>query len=130
MTSPHPTLSPLFLRGIDEFNRGQYYDCHETLEKVWMPETSSLKVFYQGIIQIAVGLYHLRASNYKGARSLLERGTAKVRPFSPVTQGIDVAGLVDATERCLAEMMVLGQEGMKAIDERVIPKITLVDPTS
>ena len=26
------------LEGIGQFNRGEYYECHETLEEIWMHE--------------------------------------------------------------------------------------------
>ena len=42
-------------KGIEEFNRGDYFECHETLEDVWMLEAGENKRFYQGLIQLSVG---------------------------------------------------------------------------
>ena len=46
---------PRLLKGIEEFNQGLYFQCHETLEEVWLEEQGEDRLFYQGIIQIAFG---------------------------------------------------------------------------
>ena len=56
-----------FLRGIDEFNAGQFFECHETLEAVWKIETSPRREFTQGVIQTSVAFYHLGRDNQAGA---------------------------------------------------------------
>ena len=116
---------PLLLQGIAEFNRGEYYACHETLEQVWMPETPPFKEFYQGIIQIDVGLYHLEQGNYAGARSLLERGLRRLLPFAPVCHRIDVSAFAAATEACIRELTTLGPGDFRSLTSDRYPKITL-----
>ena len=59
------------LVGIEQFNRGEYFECHETLEALWVAEPTPLRRLYQGILQVGVGFYHLRAGNYRGATGLL-----------------------------------------------------------
>ena len=46
---------PRLIRGIEEFNRGLYFECHETLEEIWLEEHGEDRKFYQGIIQVATG---------------------------------------------------------------------------
>jgi predicted metal-dependent hydrolase len=29
-----------FLRGIELFNRAEFYDCHDTIEEIWLQESS------------------------------------------------------------------------------------------
>ena len=36
------------LRAFGEFNRGDWYDCHETLEDLWIGSEDELRWFYQG----------------------------------------------------------------------------------
>ncbi|MDY7012991.1 MAG: DUF309 domain-containing protein, partial [Cyanobacteriota bacterium] len=64
-------LPPAFQQGVEEFNRQEFYTCHDTLEALWMDSTEPDKTFYQGILQIAVGCYHLGNSNWHGAVTLL-----------------------------------------------------------
>ena len=44
---------------VTQFNQGQYWQCHETLEEIWIPEEYPLRLFYHGLIKAAVGLLHL-----------------------------------------------------------------------
>ena len=52
-----------FWQGVEQFNAGQYYACHDTLEALWIEAAEPEKTFYQGILQIAVALYHLSNHN-------------------------------------------------------------------
>ena len=54
-------------RAIAEFNQGQFWHCHETLEMIWLPEKYPLRLFYHGLIKAAVGLLHLERRNRHGA---------------------------------------------------------------
>jgi hypothetical protein len=85
-------------RGIEEFNRGEYYECHETLEREWLRESGPIRVLWQGILQVGVGLHHARADNLSGARRVLARGKFKLLHFLPAARGIDVARLLRDVE--------------------------------
>ena len=68
-----------FWLGVEQFNAGQFYACHDTLEALWIEATEPEKTLYQGILQIAVALYHLENSNLRGAMILLGEGTNRLR---------------------------------------------------
>ncbi len=74
---------PKILEGIRQFNRGDYYDCHETLEEIWMHEHGEIRDFYKGILQIGVAIYHAKRSNLKGAIRLVSSGMDLLSPFAP-----------------------------------------------
>jgi predicted metal-dependent hydrolase len=44
--------------GIELFNRAAFFDAHEALEDVWRSAPAADKKFLQGLIQVAVALYH------------------------------------------------------------------------
>jgi predicted metal-dependent hydrolase len=77
-------LPQAYRQGIDEFNRAYFFEAHETLEDLWRETYGPLHTFYQGLIQLAVGLYHLSNGNYKGAHSQFEKGLAKLEGFQPI----------------------------------------------
>lgn len=85
---------------VDQFNQGDYYDCHDTLEALWRDERTTLRDLYKGILQIAVGLYHETRGNRRGALRLLESGAALCEPFAPVAMGLDIAALLAAVRSC------------------------------
>jgi uncharacterized protein len=101
--APKGSLPDLALKGIEEFNRGEFYECHEYLEEAWMQEPGRVRFLYQGILQVGVGFYHLENGNWRGATGLLRNGAVRLKEFEPVTLGVDVAKLVRESERCLRE---------------------------
>ena len=80
-------------KGIEEFNAGRFFECHEILEDAWHEVRGSGRDFFQGLIQIAVGFYHLGNQNLRGGRSQLEKGLCKLEKYGESHYGIDLAGL-------------------------------------
>ncbi len=119
-------LPELALKGIEEFNRGEFYECHEYLEEAWMQEPRRVRFLYQGILQVGVGFFHLQNGNWRGATGLLRNGTARLKEFEPVTLGVDVARLVRECERCLKELEKLGRERVGEFDQTKVPKVQFI----
>jgi predicted metal-dependent hydrolase len=87
------TMPDEFWYGIEQFNAGEFYACHDILEAIWIDSLEPDKTFYQGILQIAVGLYHLGNSNRRGAMILLGEGSNRLRRYLPSYGGINVEKL-------------------------------------
>lgn len=83
-----------FARGIEEFNQRLFFECHETLEGVWQKHEDSDRELIQGIIQIAVGYYHLLNDNSVGALKLLRRGLGRVEKFAPAHFELDLSPFI------------------------------------
>src|SRR5256885_11728119 len=88
-------------RGNEQFNRGQFYEQHETLEEEWLAERDPVRYLYQGILQIGVGFEHLRRGNPAGARALWQRGISYLEPFGGGCMNVDVDRPIAATARRL-----------------------------
>ena len=116
----------LLKRGIEQFNRGEFFEQHETLEDLWRAEPDDVRYLYQGVLQVGVGLHHLRRGNFSGAVSKLSSGVEKLKWFEPVCQGVDVARLVRETSRCLSSLEETGAEGVGAFDWSLAPMVHLV----
>ncbi len=99
-----PQDDPRFIKGIDEFNRQLFFECHETLEELWLEERGEDRKFYQGIIQIAAGYYKLQQGVPVGALKLWRTGLEKLQPFGPVYYGINVESLIAAVRANLAQL--------------------------
>lgn len=113
------------LQGIAEFNAGEWFACHETLEELWAGERRSVRNLYQGMLHVAVALHHWRGGNYGGACRLLESGARMLEQVSPACQGVDTATLA-ANARLLREALVsLGEERMAELDRTLIPQVRL-----
>jgi predicted metal-dependent hydrolase len=92
-----PVLSPeeqvSFAKGVDEFNEGLFFECHDTLEELWSGVRGPARDFFQGLIQVAVGFYHLGNGNHIGAERLLGRALKRLEPYPDHYGGIDVGDL-------------------------------------
>jgi hypothetical protein len=94
----------LFWQGVDEFNRKEFYACHDILESIWLEAPESDKRFYQGILQIAVACYHLGNLNWRGAVILLGEGIRKLYDYQPDYYGVDVSNLVEQSSNLLHQL--------------------------
>ncbi|MGW5073449.1 DUF309 domain-containing protein [Rhodococcus sp. NPDC004095] len=77
------------------FDAGMPFHAHEVLEDAWRSAPEAERSLWQGLAQLAVALTHLRRGNQKGARTLLARGSNRLRPFAAdPPHGLDVRGLL------------------------------------
>ncbi|MBI3076356.1 MAG: DUF309 domain-containing protein [Deltaproteobacteria bacterium] len=111
--------------GIRLFNARDFFECHEVLEELWRSESGEPRAFYQGLIQLAVGFYHLVNGNYRGATSVLQRGMEMLRPYAPAYLGVEVASLLAAVEGCRVRLEALGEGRIAEFDAALIPRIRL-----
>ncbi|MBU7582413.1 MAG: DUF309 domain-containing protein [Nostoc sp. TH1S01] len=95
------TMPQEFWQGVEQFNSGQFYACHDTLEALWIEAIEPEKTFYQGILQIAVALYHLRNENLRGAAILLGEGSNRLRRYPDSYGGINVDELLSQSAELL-----------------------------
>jgi CheY-like chemotaxis protein len=117
---------PGLLRGIEQFNRREFFECHETIEAVWITEPRPIRLLYQGILQVGVALYHVQQKNWRGAMKVLERANPKLAHFEPACMGIDVSGLLADAFRIRQQLTQLGPERIGEFDPALFPVIRLV----
>jgi predicted metal-dependent hydrolase len=89
-----PVMDPNVLRelrrGVEEFNSGKFFECHDTLEDVWHGIRGPARAFFQGLFQAAVGFYHLGNGNRIGADSQLEKALAKLTLYGERYAGMEL----------------------------------------
>jgi predicted metal-dependent hydrolase len=120
------TPAPMFRAAVEFFNTGDFVYAYEMSEQVWQSAPDAARDFYKGFLQTAAGFARLRQANYAGAVSLLSTGLALLEGFEPVTLGIDVTALVDASARVLEELRRLGPDGITEMSAGPLPRITKV----
>lgn len=119
-------VSGMLLAALGEFNQGDWFECHETLEDLWIGTEGEIRDFYQGSLQLSVALHHWSNGNFGGAVSLLKGGSDYLRKVRPVCQRIDVAALISGAERMREELLRLGAERMSELDRSLIPMMHLI----
>jgi predicted metal-dependent hydrolase len=90
--------------GIEQFNHGLFYECHDTLEEVWSGLRGPGRGFVQGLIQVAVGFYHLGNGNRAGARALLRRALGRLEGYPDGYAGVALAPLREAVGEWLVAL--------------------------
>jgi len=118
------------LKAIREFNARAWFECHETVEDLWIGEEGEVRDFYQGLIQIAVALHHWRNGNFGGAVSLLKGGAGYLGRVDGACQWVDVAALIADADRVRTALEQLGRERMAELDPGLIPLIRTVSTSS
>ncbi len=106
---PEPTLPDLnqtpwsasedYLHGIDLFNAGYWWECHEALEGLWHAagHGSPAGHMLQAVIQC--GAAHLQyADKPRGARRLVAYARRHAKLVADCTLGVDLATLIAATD--------------------------------
>ncbi|MFN8508791.1 MAG: DUF309 domain-containing protein [Dehalococcoidia bacterium] len=93
----------------DQFNRGQFFECHETLEEIWQQEPGPVRDLYKGIIQLAAAFVHITRNHYRGPDRLFGTAAGYLRPYAGTgAMGFDVAALVSAIEAAHARLRATG----------------------
>jgi len=103
-------MGDLFRKGIEEFNSRCFFEAHDSWEELWRETSGPERVFYQGLIQTAVGFYHLGNGNTRGALSQLGKALDKIERYLPTYHGIDTARLAGEVRACLLRTGSAGRD--------------------
>jgi predicted metal-dependent hydrolase len=115
-------ISAEFEQGITEFNQRQFYACHDTLEAIWVDAPETDKRFYQGILQVAVGCYHLSNDNLRGAIILLGEAVRRLCDYQPDYEGVDVEQLLEQSMDLLQALQQLPPEQTSDFWQQLVQK--------
>ncbi|MFO1021197.1 MAG: DUF309 domain-containing protein [Planctomycetales bacterium] len=94
-----------YLHAVQLFNEEDFFECHDVLEELWSETIGPEKKFYQGLIQVAICLFHFGNENLGGARKLYESCYKYLEPYQPTYMSIDVSRLLQDLQRCLHELL-------------------------
>ncbi|MFN2466223.1 MAG: ribulose-phosphate 3-epimerase [Candidatus Dormibacteria bacterium] len=106
-------------RGVELFNRGQFWEAHEAWEGAWMPRRGTADAdFLKGLVQVAAGSYHFQRHNREGALVKWRDGADFLRGYLPAREGLDLAGLVKSVDEARSTL-----EGSQAWPDLVLPRL-------
>lgn len=95
------TREPLYLRGIELYRAGKFFECHEVLEELWTPMRGPHRLFLQALIHFAVAFHHQQRRNPLGAQRQLHKALRKLERYLPLYEGVDTATLHREGQACL-----------------------------
>ena len=100
------TIDPRFKKGLELFNEGEYFECHEVIEELWL-ETDPKdphRDLYKGVIQAAAAIYQFERGILSGAAGLFNASVGYLEPYQPKALGLDVARLIKDMKRCFERL--------------------------
>lgn len=123
-TCQEPLLE-LARKGIEMFNEGQFYKCHDYLEEAWMEDDSPGRNLYRGILQAGIAYYQIERGNYRGALKMLLRVRQWLEPLPDVCRSVDVARLRQDVDNVHRAVLDLGPDQLDEIDRSLFRTIRL-----
>lgn len=118
-------------QGMDLYNSGQYWECHEALEAVWLEAPAEDKPFLQGLIQASAAFHkYLVQKNAVGAIKLLSRALDKLIRYSDDYMGLDMGPFKAGLNTCWREIVDLGQRHIEEFDASLVPTLRWIDTSS
>jgi predicted metal-dependent hydrolase len=112
--------SALAIKGIELFNRQEYFEAHEELELAWGAETGPVRELYRGILQVAVAYLQIERQNFKGALKMFLRLRQWLDPLPDECRGVNVALLRAQALAARAELEALGPDRIGEFDRALM----------
>lgn len=114
------------LEAARTYNAGHYLEAHELFELIWMRQGGAQKIFYQGLVHLAMGFHYLVAGDYDRASAKLQRAAELLEDFAVDFLGFDVWTLRGSVALCRHRLAELGTSGITRFDRTLIPRLTLL----
>jgi len=91
-------LPAQYLRGIELFNAGRFFESHEALEELWLKSEGAERELLHALIQSAAALHHFQGGNLKGALSVYHRAQRRLAALPPTVMKLDTKAFAQELE--------------------------------
>ena len=107
-TSPTPTSSvsnsETWAEGVRLFEAGDYWECHEALEPLWLASSQLDKHFYGGVILLAAALHKARTmGSARGGRRNYAKALTHLALIPDCYKEVEVRRLEAAVHAALSD---------------------------
>jgi predicted metal-dependent hydrolase len=100
---------PRYVEYFERFNRQRFFEAHEVLEALWLPQRQEPNgPFYKGLIQLAGAFVHWQKNRPGPAAALLGLAHANLRNYPAIHDGLNVAGTLEMVEEWLGRLKAAG----------------------
>ena len=98
-------LAAHYLGFFDCFNDQLFYEAHDVLEELWLPDRKGPNGdFYKGLIQLAGAFVHLQKERLKPAAALFKLARTNLAKYPATHERLDVAAVLKLIEDWLGWM--------------------------
>ncbi len=107
------------------FNEGRFFEAHEVLEKIWLPERGSPRAdFYRALIQLAAAFHHLQSNRIPPAIALFRSAASYLQKYPSVYEGWRVTDGVMLIHQWMTELMK--HPNVNPLQHRSAPHLELI----
>lgn len=95
-------LDAHYLGYFECFNRQLFYEAHDVLEELWLPDRKGFNGdFYKGLIQLAGAFVHLQKHRLKPSAALFRLAAANLKKYPPEHEHLHLPGVLRVIETWL-----------------------------
>ncbi len=118
-------LDARYLGYFECFNRGLFYEAHEVLEELWLPNRNHADgPFFKGLIQLAGAFVHLQKGRLQPAAALLRLARANLQQYPATHQRLAVNAVLARIGDWLERLETDKSKGNPLASESA-PRLTL-----
>jgi uncharacterized protein len=89
-------LDAHYLGYFDCFNRQLFYEAHDVLEDLWLPDRHGANGnFYKGLIQLAGAFVHLQKNRLRPSAALFKLAQANLEKYPRVHEQLDLVAVLE-----------------------------------
>ena len=119
-------LEAHYLGYFDCFNRQLFYEAHDVLEDLWLPDRHGANgKFYKGLIQLAGAFVHLQKNRLRPAAALFKLALANLDKYPPEHKQLNLKVVQALAQKWLAD---LERDGFRLnpLTAANVPRLTLL----
>lgn len=96
---------PRYLGYFECFNQQRFFEAHEVLEALWLPQRDGPNgLFYKGLIQLAGAFVHWQKNRPGPAVALFKRARTCLEKYLPIHEGLNVKHVLLLTDEWLSQL--------------------------
>lgn len=120
-------LSAQYLGYFECFNRELFYEAHDVLEELWLPNRKAPDgAFYQGLIQLAGAFVHLQKNRLQPAARLFKLARTNLEQYPVVHEHLDLGRVRQLIEEWV-RLLEAGNFLTNPLTSHPTPKLGLID---
>ena len=118
-------LDAHYLGYFDCFNRQLFYEAHDVLEDLWLPERHGPDGdFYKALIQLTGAFVHLQKNRLRPAAALFTLALANLEKYPPVHQQLDLTAIHRLIQKWRSDLAG-GNYAINPLTDQTAPRLAL-----
>jgi predicted metal-dependent hydrolase len=118
-------LDAHYLSYFDCFNRQLFYEAHDVLEDLWLPDRQGVNGnFYKGLIQLAGAFVHLQKNRLRPSAALFKLAKANLEKYPRQHEHLDLTAVFRLIKKWLNDLESSRFE-INPFSAANVPKLTL-----